>query len=197
MFRQKRRKYLADHVKTVDGGELGLPLAKVNINALEVSSCGVKNHGVNKGGGVRLALLVCLSTSLLDDSSLHNIDCLLDDVQVDQTAVTFVGIGNGIKLRCVLGVDITDVSEPHLKRGNEILVGLGGLDSSALVVTTDDNVLDLQVSNTVLEGRKKVGIGVDNHVGNVTVDEDVSRFLSHDDIRRDTGISTSYRHKKN
>jgi hypothetical protein len=43
-----------------------------------------------------------------------------------------------------------------------------------------------------LEGRQKVGIGVDNHVGNVTMDEDVSGFLSHDDIRRDTGIGTSY-----
>jgi hypothetical protein len=192
MFRQKRRKHLGDHVKTVDGGELVLPLAEINFNALEISTCRVENHGVNKGGSVRLTLLVGLSTSLLDDSSLHNIDGLLDNVQVDQTAVTFVGVGNGIKLFCVLGVDITDVSEPHLKRGNEILIGLGGSDSSALVVTTDNDVLNLQISNTVLKGRKKVGVGVDNHVGNVTVDEDVSGFLSHDDIRRDTGIGTSY-----
>jgi hypothetical protein len=179
-------------VKTVDGGELFLPQAEINFNALEVSTCGVENHGVDKGGSVRLTLLVGLSTSLLNDSSLHNIDGLLDDVQVDQTAVTFVWVGDSIKLFCVLGVDITDVSEPHLKRGNEILVGLGGPDSSALVVTTDDDVLNLQVSNAVLEGRKKVGVGVDNHVGNVTVDEDISGFLSHDDIRRDTGIRTSY-----
>jgi hypothetical protein len=61
---------------------------------------------------------------------------------------------------------------PHLKRGNEILIGLGGPNSSALVVTTDNDVLNLQISNTVLKGRKKVGVGVDNHVGNVTVDED-------------------------
>jgi hypothetical protein len=61
-----------------------------------------------------------------------------------------------------------------------------------LFLLTDDDVLDLQVSNTVLESRKKVGIGVNNHVGNVTVNENGSSVLSHNHIGVDTGIGASY-----
>jgi hypothetical protein len=61
---------------------------------------------------------------------------------------------------------------------------------------TDDDVLDLQVINTVLESRKKVGVGVDNHVGNVTVNENGSSILSHNHVGVDTGIGASYGTKK-
>ena len=65
-----------------------------------------------------------------------------------------------------------------------------------LFLLTDDDVLNLQVINTVLENRKKVGVGVDNHVGNVTVNENLSSVLSHNHVGVDTGIRASYSMKK-
>jgi hypothetical protein len=65
-----------------------------------------------------------------------------------------------------------------------------------LFLLTDDDVLDFQVSNTVLESRKKIGVGVNNHVGNVTVHEHGSGVLTHNHVGVDTGIRASYCMKK-
>jgi hypothetical protein len=73
-----------------------------------------------------------------------------------------------------------------------VSTGRSGKWRNRLFLLTDDDVLDLQVRNTVLEGRKKVGIGVDNHVGNVTMNENSSSVLSHNHVGVDTGIGASY-----
>lgn len=76
-----------------------------------------------------------------------------------------------------------------------MIVGVfSSLHSSTLVVTTDNNFLDLKVGNSVLKSRKKVDIVVDNKVGNVTVDENISSRFSHDEFGGNASIDTSNVH---
>ena len=169
----RKNQSLVDKVETVDAGELVFVLGKVNGDSLQFSSRGVKDHAVNQRC-VRFSGLEGGGTCFLEDTSLHDIDNLLFDVEVNQSSVTGVGIFDSIQFLSILGVNISDISQPHFEGSNEIVVGLGGLDSSTFVVTANDDVLASEVTDSILQGREQVGVSVDNHVGNVSVNKNIS-----------------------
>jgi hypothetical protein len=143
---------------------------------------------MNKRCHEGFSLSISVLSSRLNSSSLHNIHGLVNDVQVDQTAVADIRVFNSIQLSSVRSIDIADVSEPQFKRSDEIVPNLSSTDTTTFVVTADNHMLDLQVIYTVLKSRHEVAVSVDNHVGNISGDEEVSGIFSHDDIGRDTGI---------
>jgi len=62
----------------------------------------------------------------------------------------------------------------------DLLVVHGRLNTSAKVVPANDDVLDLQILNGVLEHREGVEVCVVDAVGNVPVDEDLTRGQFHE-----------------
>lgn len=58
-------------------------------------------------------------------------------------------------------------------------------------MATDNDMLDLEVLNSILNDRKTVQVGWDQDVGDVTVAEDVTRLKTQDGRFRATRVGTS------
>ena len=88
-------------------------------------------------------------------------------------------------------VCVSDVSQPVLKGSLVIILSKGGFHTSAIVVSAHDDVLHLQIVHTILDHRHNVGVSVDNHVGNVSVDEERAWWLTNDLVGWHTGVTAS------
>lgn len=82
-------------------------------------------------------------------------------------------------------VDVADVSQPGVQKA-EVLGSHGRLDTSAAVVTADDDVLDAEVLDGVVDDAHSVEISVADEVGDVAVDKCLAWLKAADLLRGDT-----------
>lgn len=93
-----------------------------------------------------------------------------------------------------LGVLLADLAhglEPDVKNV-ELVVGQGGLDTSAGSVAAEDDVLDLEVLDAELDGGEEGDVGGVDDVGDVAQHEDLTRLLSQHGGLGDARVAASY-----
>lgn len=129
---------------------------------------------------------------LLDNTGMADIQCGLDDIQLrQQILLFFASVGKSIELLAVDRVQIFDVPQPVIDH-SKLLLGQRGSDTSAAIVSADDDVADLEDVDGVLEDRQQVHIGVGDDVGDVAVDENLAGIQVDDLVCRHTRIRAAY-----
>lgn len=81
-----------------------------------------------------------------------------------------------------IGVLLTNLAhrlKPHVENV-ELVVGKGGLDTSARSVAAEHNVLDLEVLDAELDGRQQGDVGRVDDVGDVAQHKDLAGLLAQD-----------------
>ena len=116
---------------------------------------------------------------------------LLDNVELNGSSLTGCDVFDAVKLILVKAVCVSNVSQPVLKGSLVIDLCKGGFHTSAIVVSAHDDVLHLQIVNGILNHRHDVEVGVDNHVGNVSVDKESAWWLTNDLVGWHTGVTAS------
>jgi hypothetical protein len=99
-------------------------------------------------------ILIVLVT-LLDSGSFDNIPARLNDVELDQPVVPLVILFNRVELLFMKAIDITDISEPRVQE-SQISRSQRGFNPSAVIVATDNDVLDMEVSNGIVNHRHHI-----------------------------------------
>ena len=93
-----------------------------------------------------------------------------------------------------LGVLLADLAhglEPDIE-DVELVVGQGGLDTSAGSVAAEDDVLDLEVLDAELDGGEEGDVGGVDDVGDVAQHEDLTGLLAQHGGLGDTRVAASY-----
>lgn len=87
-------------------------------------------------------------------------------------------------------VDVTDVSQPRVQKA-EVLGSHGRLDTTAAVVTTDDDVLHAEVLDGVVDDAHGVEVSVADEVGDVAVDKCLAGLEAADLLGGDARVGAS------
>lgn len=140
--------------------------SEVKVEVLELAILEAKHPAVNDGEAL-------VGIRGLHGSRLHDIPALLDDVQLHQAVVPILVILDAIELGLVQPVDIPDVPQPRVQDA-QILGGHSGLDTTAAVVATNNNMLNLQVVHSVVDDAHSVQVDVADEVGDVAVDKSLT-----------------------
>lgn len=128
--------------------------------------------------------------ALLNSGSLDDVPAGLDHIELNQSVVSLTLIGNSVKLLLVQAVDVADVAEPGVQQ-SQISGGQGSLDTTTVVVATDNDMLDSQVSHGIVDDGHDVEIDIGDQVGDIAVDEDLACLQAHDLIGWDTAVTAS------
>lgn len=131
-----------------------------------------------------------LLEALLNSSSLDDVSAGLDDIQFNETVIPGALIRNLIQLLLMQAVDITDVSEPRVQQA-QVRRGKRSLDASTIVVATDDDVLDVQMSYRVVDYGHGTEIGIGDEIGDVAMHEDFPGPETHDLVGGDAAITAT------
>ena len=92
---------------------------------------------------------------------------------------------------CVLLADLAHGLEPDVE-DVELVVGQGGLDTSAGSVAAEDYVLDLEVLDAELDGGEEGDVGGVDDVGDVAQHEDLTGLLAQHGGLGDARVAASY-----
>jgi hypothetical protein len=102
--------------------------------------------------------------------------------------VSSVQLAEGL---CVLLADLAHGLEPDVK-DVELVVGQGGLDTSAGSVAAEDDVLDLEVLDAEFDGGQQGDVGGVDDVGDVAQHEDLTGLLAQHSGLGNTRVAASY-----
>lgn len=154
----------------------------VDLEILQPAVLEAKDPAVHNGEAVGLV-------RLLDRRRLDDVAALLNDVELHQPVVARLLFRDGVELGLVQPVDVADVAQPGVQDA-QVARGHGSLDTAAAVVTTDDDVLDLQVLHGVVDNAHDVEVDAADEVGDVAVDEGLAGPQSRDLLGRDARVRT-------
>ena len=87
-------------------------------------------------------------------------------------------------------VDIPNVPQPGIEDA-QVGRAHGGLYTPTVVVTTYNDVLDMKVTNSVVDDGHGTQVGIGNHVGDVAVDKDIPGIQTHDLVGRNTAVTAA------
>lgn len=156
---------------------------EINVQVPEQAVAEIKDQSTDDG---ELIIII----ALLNSSSLNDVPARLHHVQLNQTVVSLGLILNRVELGLVQAVDVADVAEPWVQQ-TQVGGGQGRLDTAAVVVAADDDVLDAQVAHGIVDDGHHVEVGVGDEVGDVAVDEDLAGLQAHDLIGGDTAVAAT------
>ena len=91
----------------------------------------------------------------------------------------------------MLVVYVPDMPEPRVTEPDTFALQ-GRLDAAATVVTTDDNVFDLEDIDGKLQHRQTVEVGVSDDVSNVAVNEQLTGAKVEYPTRRNSRVGAAY-----
>jgi len=158
------------------------------VDLLQLTSAGLVHAGVDARSAVGLSGLGHLE-AVLHNGELVDVHAGLHDVELDELPLALLLVRNGIQDVSVRTVNVADVGDPVLERAGIVLLVESDVDALAGVVSADDDVLDLQVVNSVLEGTHQVHIEGKHDVGHVAADEDFTGLSTDDLVSGNTGVS--------
>lgn len=138
-----------------------------------------------------------LRPALLHSRGLDNISTLLVHIELNKLIVFLLfsaAIGyNGVQLLLVQSVDVANVSEPGVQE-THVFWCHGGFDTTAAVVTADDDMLDFKVADGVVYDGHDVQVDVVDEVGDVAVDEHLAWIETGDGFGGDAGVRAACRY---
>src|SRR5690606_37779529 len=95
-----------------------------------------------------------------------------------------------MKFVAVKSVDVANLAQPAVENSHVFRLHRR-FHTSAPVVPTHDDVVDLERVHGVVDHRVHVEIGVDYEVGDVAVDEDLAGLTAHDIVCRDASVGAA------
>lgn len=118
---------------------------------------------------------------------MASVSDLLHDVELAQAIDPIFEIRDAIELNSVMCIDVLYVSEPVIEK-TELMRAARRMNTTAAVVTADDDVLDLQDLNRKLNDGEAAHVGVNNEVRNVAMDENLTWLETQDMVSGNTAI---------
>lgn len=94
-------------------------------------------------------------------------------VDLNQSTAFLLRILNGVQALAMLALDLLDVAEPVVNQTIG-LVPERGSNTTATVVATDDDMLDLEDLHRVLKDGETVQVRAHDYIRDVTMSEDLS-----------------------
>lgn len=93
------------------------------------------------------------------------------------------------ELNSMLVAGVLDVRDPHVDQAWGLArKSQGSLDSSTVVVTTDNDMLDLQGGDSIFQASHAVHVLVGGEVAHITLHEDLSRC----ETQKGVGLQEGY-----
>lgn len=130
-----------------------------------------------------------LRPALLYRCRLDNISALLNNIQLNQLVVLVLlraaVLDHIVHFRLMQSVDVADVTQPGVQE-THILWCHGSLDTTTAVVAADNDVLDFEVTDSVVDDGHDVEVDVVDEVGNVAMDEHLAGLEAGDGFGGDT-----------
>lgn len=133
---------------------------------LEQTTSGVVDHSVD--------LEISLALGLDDDGVSLEIVDLGAHVELHEAGTLVLGVLDGVQHGLVSHLCVSDGSQPVVD-DTQLLGGQRRPHSSAVVVTADDDVSDLENLDRELDDRERRKVGVGQQVGDVSVHKHLSR----------------------
>jgi hypothetical protein len=115
---------------------------------------------------------------------------LFDHVQFAESIQSFTFVSNDFQDGIVFVPNVTDVPQPVVNQ-TQMVIFTGSFDAATTVMTTNDYVFDFEDGNREFNYAQTIEIGMDNNVGNISVNKNLTGHQAHDLIRRDATIGTS------
>ncbi len=117
---------------------------EVDVEVLEQAAGDVVDPAVDCGGAA-------FEEVALDDGVFDDVQALLADVEFDEAAVSHGRVFDGVEFCAVKSVDVADFAEPSVEDAE--VAGLhGGAYAAAVVMSTNDDVVDLEVVDGKVDG---------------------------------------------
>src|SRR5205807_3588723 len=116
---------------------------------------------------------------------------LLDDVQFAQPVTALRLIGNFGQLGSVLLANAVHVSKPVVHQA-ELVAALSRTDAGATIMAANDDVSDFQHVNRKLHHGHTVEVSVLDDIGDVAVNEHLSRQQTDDLVGTHAAVRTAY-----
>jgi hypothetical protein len=120
-----------------------------------------------------------LRPALLHCCGLDDVPALLVHIELHKTIVLLLVVCNRVELVLVQTVHVADVSQPWVQQAH-VLGCHGSFDTTAAVMAAYDNVLDFEVTDSVVYDRHDVEVDVVDEIGDVAVDEHFAWFQAGD-----------------
>lgn len=113
------------------------------------------------------------------------------NIQLCHASAFLLRASVSVHLRFDLARQSTEWGEPDVENATHCAVSKRGLDHVAASVAAEDDVLDLEVDDGVLDYGEGVEVGGGDDVGNISVDEDVTRLKTENGGFRDTSVGAA------
>src|SRR5438128_663921 len=107
----------------------------------------------------------------LHDGGMTDISYLLDDIKLTKVIEALLLVGDTVQRRFIALVNILQVTQPVINQA-ELFVLHGSRHTTTAIMSTDDDVLDLQDLHRILDDRETVEVTVDDDVGDIAMHED-------------------------
>ena len=137
-----------------------------------------------------LASLPCF----LDNRRVPNIRYLLDHVQFAEPVYSFFSCGKPQQFGEPSLMEIANVSQPIVDQPVGTAFQSGSY-SAAAVMTTNDDMFDLQDLHRVLQHREAIHIGMNDKIGDIAVHEQFSGPKADDFVGGNSTIGAPYPEK--
>jgi hypothetical protein len=128
--------------------------------------------------------------TLLYCCCLDNIPALLMHIQLHEPIILLVLVLDQVQLVLVQPIHVANVPEPRVQQAH-VFGRHGGFDTTTAVVTADDNVFYFEVTNGVVHDGHDVEVNVIDEVGDVAVDEHLTRFKAGDGFSGDARVGAA------
>ena len=139
---------------------------------LDASAADIKEHTMD--------LEAALRNGFPDRRVVHeHLDSRLD-VELGDADDTLLLVGDGVELLGVVVADRLEREQPGVKDTADAAVRESARGAAAGRVAAENNVLDLEVGDSVLDHGSGVDVGGGDNVGNVAVDKDVTGLHAQD-----------------
>ena len=128
--------------------------------------------------------------SVLDDGGLADVGDLFDDVEFAEPIGAGGVVGQIAQTAFVFLAHVLDVAKPVVGQPDAFTAQYGA-DAAATVVSDDHDVFHAEDIDRVLYDRETIQIGVNNDVGDVTVDEDLAWQQADDFVGRHATVGAA------
>lgn len=157
-------------------------IREIDVQVFQLAGVHIENPAMDQQAPFLVGLLHC--------GRFDHVDALFLDIELCQAVVFFLRITDGIEFILMQPVDIPDVAQPGIEDAQ--VFGLHGcFHSPATIMAANNDVLDLQVIHRVIDHGHDIEIDADHHIGEITMDKNITGFHPHELFGSDPAVGTA------
>src|SRR5690606_33179497 len=135
--------------------------------------------------------LVPVFPGVLYDGGFTKIKDLFHDVKLYEPVEASFIVFNTIELFGMETINIFDMPE-QVVNDSILAVAHGSFNTTAAIMAADNYVSYFQGIHCIVEYTEQIHIAVNDHICDVSVNEDITRFCSGNFVRRNPAVGASY-----